>query len=166
MAFVRAKTYKKKKFKHSRLRDSSISCDSRKIHCLTREFHVKLNVKFTCQAMDFPIEVTALKSLIFFCSHYMTLFVTSVRCHRTMYLYMLGAYDAIRDVSTMPSYYVSHMLGAYDAIRDVSTMPSYYVSHMLGAYDAIRDVSTMPSYYVSHMLGAYDAIREYHERYS
>ena len=58
----------------------------------------------------------------------MTLFVTSVRCHRTMYLHMLGAYDAIRDVSTMPSYYVSHMLGAYDVIRNVSTMPSYYVS--------------------------------------
>ena len=32
-----------KKFKHSSLRDSSISCDSRKIHCLTREFHVKFH---------------------------------------------------------------------------------------------------------------------------
>ena len=81
MAFVRAKTYKKEKFKHSSLRDSSISCDSRKIHCLTREFHVKLNVKFARQAMDFPIEVTA--------------------------FLLFTLYDFICDVSTMPSYYVS-----------------------------------------------------------
>ena len=48
---------KKKKFKHSSLRDSSISCDSREIHCLTREFHVKFHSKKWYHTHRFVIHV-------------------------------------------------------------------------------------------------------------